>query len=45
MATVNFNGNGILAGTQDPEEIERRIEEERRKASAAAELAAERQAT
>jgi hypothetical protein len=41
MATVTFSGTGILAGTHDPDEIDRRIEEDRRKASAAAELAAE----
>ena len=45
MATVSFSGTGILSGTHDPDEIDRRIEEDRRKASAAAELAAERQAT
>ena len=45
MTTVTFTGTGILAGTHDPDEIDRRIEEDRRKASAAAELAAERQAT
>ena len=45
MATVTFTGTGILAGTHDPDEIDRRIEEDRRKASAAAELAAEREAT
>ena len=45
MATVTFSGTGILAGTHDPDEIDRRIEEDRRKASAAAELAAEREAT
>ena len=41
MATVSFSGTGILSGTHDPDEIDRRIEEDRRKASAAAELAAE----
>ena len=45
MATVTFSGTGILSGTHDPDEIDRRIEEDRRKASAAAELAAEREAT
>src|SRR3954469_5744764 len=45
MATITFPGTGILSGTRDPEEIERRIEADRRKASAAAELAAEREAT
>ena len=45
MATITFTGTGILAGTHDPDEIDRRIEEDRRKASAAAELAAEREAT
>ena len=45
MATVTFSGTGILSGTYDPDEINRRIEEDRRKASAAAELAAEREAT
>jgi hypothetical protein len=41
MTTVTFSGTGILAGTHDPDEIDRRIEEDRRKASAAAERAAE----
>jgi hypothetical protein len=41
MATVTFSGTGILAGTHDFDEIDRRFEEDRRKASAAAELAAE----
>ena len=45
MATAIFSGTGILSGTHDPDEIDRRIEEDRRKASAAAELAAEREAT
>jgi hypothetical protein len=45
MATVTFSGTGILSGTHDPEEIDRRIEADRRKASAAAQLAAEREAT
>ena len=45
MTTVSFSGTGILSGAHDPEEIDRRIEEDRRKASASAELAAEREAT
>ena len=45
MTTVTFSGTGILSGTHDPDEIDRRIDEDRRKASAAAELAAEREAT
>jgi hypothetical protein len=43
MAVTVFEGTSILSGIHDSDEIDRRIEGDRRKASAAAELAAERE--
>jgi hypothetical protein len=45
MAITIFSGTGILSGVHDSDEIARRAEEERQKEAAAAEFAAEREAT
>jgi hypothetical protein len=43
MAITVFEGTGILSGVSDSDEIDRRIAEDKRKAAAAAELAAEQE--
>ena len=43
MATFIIEGTGILSGVHDWDEIDRRIAEDKRKAAAAAELAAEQE--
>ena len=43
MAINIFSGTGILSGASDSDEIDRRIAEDKRKAAAAAELAAEQE--
>jgi hypothetical protein len=45
MAVTVFEGTGILSGSHDSDEIDRRIEEDRRKEAAVAEHAADLEAT
>jgi hypothetical protein len=45
MTTITLDGKGILSGTIDFDEIEKGIEEDRKKAAAAAERAADQEAT
>jgi hypothetical protein len=45
MAVTVFEGTGILSGPSDPDETARRIEEDRSKEAAAAEYAADLEAT